>query len=136
VRLIIDTNIFIAALLKDSMTRKVLLNPKFDFYIPEFFLQELLNHFPELESKSGLSSAELRQLINLFLEHVHLVPLTEYKKFIVKAIPIMSEIDENDIPFIALSLAIKNDGIWSNDVHFKKQEVTTVYTTQELMELL
>jgi predicted nucleic acid-binding protein len=34
---------------------------------------------------------------------------------------IMDNIDPSDTPFIALALAVENDGIWSDDEHFNKQ---------------
>ena len=39
-----------------------------------------------------------------------------------------------DVSFIALALSIDNDGIWSEDKHFKKQDRVKVFTTEELMK--
>ena len=49
---------------------------------------------------------------------------------------LISVIDEKDVPFIALALSIKNDGIWTNDKHFKKQKKIKIFTTQDLIKLL
>jgi len=40
--------------------------------------------------------------------------------------------DINDVPFIALGLASKADGIWSDDTHFKTRKELTIYRTREL----
>jgi len=36
-KFIIDTNIVFSGLIKNSITRKILLNPNFEFYIPDFY---------------------------------------------------------------------------------------------------
>ena len=40
-KLIIDTNILISSLLKNSTTRELLLNESFEFYLPEMVMIEL-----------------------------------------------------------------------------------------------
>jgi len=40
-KLIIDTNIHFSGIIKDSVTRKILMHPDFEFYTPDFFLLEL-----------------------------------------------------------------------------------------------
>ena len=49
---------------------------------------------------------------------------------------IMDGIDKDDTPFIAAALSIENDGIWSDDKHFKKQTKVTVLNTEELLKSL
>ncbi len=135
-KLIIDTNIFFSGLIKDSITRKILLNPKFEFYVPEYFLSELNKYIPEIMKKAKLKNEELEKLINFFLEKIHLVPINEYKENLEKATEIFGIIDKKDIAFIALALSIKNDGIWSNDKDFDQQTEIKVFTTNEIMTLL
>ena len=48
----------------------------------------------------------------------------------------MRDIDEKDVQFIALALSIKNDGIWTNDKHFKKQNAIKILTTHDIIILL
>jgi predicted nucleic acid-binding protein len=43
-RLVIDTCILISALLKDSVTREILLFSSLEFLLPEHALEELENH--------------------------------------------------------------------------------------------
>jgi len=128
-KLIIDTNIFFSGLLRDSTTRKILFHPEYDFYIPDFFLFEYKEY---LLKKSRMDKLEFKQLIKKFLKKIHLVPIKEYMGELKNAEKIIGDIDEKDIPFIALAKAIKNDGIWSNDKHFKKQSKVRVYNTYDL----
>jgi predicted nucleic acid-binding protein len=41
--------------------------------------------------------------------------------------------DINDVPFIALCLATKADGIWSDDTHFSTQKQVTVFRTKDFL---
>jgi predicted nucleic acid-binding protein len=49
---------------------------------------------------------------------------------------IMDKIDPDDTPFIALALAIENDGVWSNDKHFGQQNRVKIWKTDVLLRLL
>ena len=50
------------------------------------------------------------------------VSIDEYGQNLDKANDIIGSIDENDVAFIALALATENNGIWTNDKHFRKQD--------------
>lgn len=134
-KLIIDTNIIFSGIIRDSMTRKLLLHPDYEFYIPDFFLFELKKYKDYLIKKTNLSKSEFNQVLNDLLENIHIVPIKEYSEKLIKAKEIIGAIDEKDIPFIAIALVLKNDGIWSNDKHFKKQSEIKVYTTQDLISM-
>ena len=57
----------------------------------------------------------------------------EYKKHQSK---LKSEIsDKKDLPYIACCLHIKSEGIWSHDIHFKKQNKVKVFTNIDLLNL-
>ncbi len=43
-RLVIDSNRVMAALLKNSLTREILLDSRFEFYSPDYLLTELRKH--------------------------------------------------------------------------------------------
>jgi predicted nucleic acid-binding protein len=49
---VIDANIFVAALLKKGATRKLLLNDELVLYTPEYLIEELFDHLQEFERKS------------------------------------------------------------------------------------
>ncbi|MHA1489373.1 MAG: PIN domain-containing protein [Promethearchaeota archaeon] len=46
-KLIIDANIIISGLIKDSTNRKIILSPKFEYFSPEFLLKELNKYYHE-----------------------------------------------------------------------------------------
>jgi len=135
-KLIIDTNVLISSLLKDSTTRALLLNESFDFYLPEIVMSEVKKYFPYIIQKSGKSEEEIKKLLNILLENLNLVPIEEYEDQMDEALKIMSKIDEKDTQFIALALSIKNDGIWSNDKHLDQQKKISHYKTVDIINLL
>jgi len=135
-KLIIDTNVIISSLLKDSTTREILLNESFDFYLPEIVMSEVKKYLPYIIQKSGLTEEEIKKLLNTLLENLNLVPIDEYVEKMDEAMEIIGKIDEKDTQFIALALSIKNDGIWSNDKHFNKQKKIHVYKTIDVLNLI
>lgn len=110
-QLIVDTNVLLSALIKDSNSRLILLHPNFEFFIPEYALEEFTKHKDVIVSKSGLKSNDLDILIGLIFENVITVPISSFAKHIPHAREIMNDIDPNDTPFIALALSFENDGI-------------------------
>jgi putative PIN family toxin of toxin-antitoxin system len=132
-KLVIDTNIIISGLLKQSITRKILLSEFFEFYLPEIVMKEVKKYSPYIMEKSDLSQDQLKNLLSIFLENITLVPMNKYKDKMNEAMEIMAKIDEKDSQFIALALAIKNDGIWSNDRHFEKQDKIQVFNTSDII---
>jgi predicted nucleic acid-binding protein len=140
--IIVDTNIIFSALVKDSICRKILLSPYFEFYIPEFAIEEIEKHTPLIQKKTGLQAKELRTLMSGILEGIKVVPKDDFEKFLEKSIKVMRNIDVNDAPFLALAapflalaLSFDNNGIWSEDAHFQKQYSVKVWTTEEMVRI-
>jgi len=78
-KLIIDTNVLISSLLKDSSTREILLNESIDFYVPEIILSEIKKYLPYIAQKSELSEDDVKKLLNTHMENLHLVHIDEYE---------------------------------------------------------
>ncbi len=64
-RIVVDTNILISSLIKDSITREILLLPYMDFYLPEFALEEVEAHKIKISKLSGLSPDEIDFFLDL-----------------------------------------------------------------------
>ena len=134
--MIVDTNRLIAATLRDSSSRRVLLCDKFEFYAPTLAREELFRHRLELLEKSGLPRARFYFGLRLVLSRVRLVDGVESLPAFQLAERVMEPIDVDDAPFVALALSIENDGIWTEDRHFEKQNVVRVWKTAELLGLI
>lgn len=132
-KLILDTNVFFSGIMKDSITRKILLYPDYEFYIPDFFLIELKKYEEYLINKTWLEKLKFKQLLKDILENIYLVPINEYSDKLIKAKEIIGNIDKKDIPFIAVALSFKNNGIRTDDKHFKEQFEIKIYSTKELI---
>ena len=135
-KLVVDANIVISALIRDSATRKILLDPRISSYVPEHFLGEIEEHREYIVKKSGLNEKEIEIILNGVISGLTIFPIEDFKDFMSKAISAMKNIDEEDAPFIALALSFDNDGIWSNDVHFDRQQLVPVWKTTDMLKII
>lgn len=130
---VIDTNVFISALIKDSMTRSLVVNSKHNLLFPEFEFEEINNHKEEILKKSGLSEDELQKLFSYLLKYVKIVKIKEILPYKNQAFDIIGNIDRDDVIFIATALAY-NASVWSDDKDFKKQNKVKILTTKDIVE--
>jgi len=126
----------LGALIRDSTTRSRLLSPNHEFYTPEFALEEVRKYAGLISSKSGLAADEINRLLNTLATNLKIVPLEDFTENIALAEEALKNIDETDVPFLALAMNIKCDGIWSNDKHMKEQKLVNVWNTTEVVSLL
>ncbi len=134
-RLVIDTNILIAALIKKSVTREIIIHPNMEYLVSEFAFQEAEKYKQEILQKTGLTTEEFDTLFEQLKDKLALIPDEEIQ-FKDKAQEIMRPSDIKDSIFIAIALSTENDGIWSEDKHFEKQNVVRIWKTRDLIEHL
>ncbi|MCK5624297.1 hypothetical protein KAI04_00455 [Candidatus Pacearchaeota archaeon] len=132
--LVIDTNIFISSLIKDSLTRYLIVNSPFNLFIPEQEIIEIKKYEKLISKKSKQSQNEIRDLIRKLLKYVSILRNDILLKYNNRANKIMGKIDKDDVLFIAAALVL-NCPIWSNDKHFKKQKIVKIFTTKEIYEI-
>ena len=135
-RLVIDSNRFMAGLIRPSACRKIILHKDFTFYSPDRILTEIDKYRDYLIEKSKLSEREYDILLYALLECVHLMPLTDFEKEFDVAFDIMKEIDVKDTSFLAIGIAVNAQGIWTEDADFSKQTRLRVYSTKDLLDLI
>ena len=129
--IVIDTNIFISALIKDGLIRDLIVNSKINLLFPDFEFEEIRKYKKEIMLKSGQPEKEFNVLMLRLLNYVKIIPKEIFANFRDEACKIIGDIDYKDIPFIATALAF-NASIWSDDKHFKKQNIIKVYTTKDM----
>ncbi len=134
-KLIVNTNRIIAAIIKDSYSRKILLSLPAELIMINLSHQEIKKHKSEIIEKSGLTDNELDYLLLKFKEKLILLDDEMIQKYMLEAKEIMEKIDTNDVPFIAAALATDSD-IWSDDSHFQRQKKIKVWKTKELVPLV
>lgn len=135
-KLIVDSSILISALIKDSVTREVLLLPFFEFLLPEYSFQEVEFRKNKISKLSGLSEYEIDIVLSLILENISIIPAQKIKAHFNKANELIGKVDPNDIPFVALALATENDGIWSNDKDFEVLKDIKVWKTTDIISYI
>lgn len=131
-RLIVDANILVAALLKKATTREILLTSDLEFFTPEHLFFEIkgLVKNKRFRKRLGVSDHELRELLTYLVQPIAFFPEERYLSHIRQALTLVAH--DEDAPYIALALALKAP-LWSNDAALKKQKFVKVYTTSELV---
>ncbi|MBI2444963.1 hypothetical protein HYV43_01080 [Candidatus Micrarchaeota archaeon] len=135
-RLVVDTNRLMAALIKDSVSRRILFSPRFEFHTVALLRQEISKHEIEIAEKSSLPLSLFYRLTESLFQRTLVVDEIQVQACMPPAKDAMDSIDPDDTPFIAAALAIGADGIWSDDRHFERQNLVPLFKTQDLFRLL
>src|SRR3989344_3923797 len=115
---VIDVNVVLSALMKDSTTREIIVKSGLDFCFPETSLTKIRKYKGLILEKSGLSEREFSQLFDKLLSFIRLIPTEEVKSRWLDAKKIIGHIDVEDDVFVATALS-QNAVIWSEDKHFE-----------------
>lgn len=132
-RVTVDANILFACLIKDSATRRLVLNPTLTLFAPEFLKDELAAHIIEIKEKSGMNDEELLRMIQKVFVQVTFVPDKDLKPFLHPAASLIA--DSKDWLYLACALH-EDTVIWSNDNDFGPQKRIRVLKTKELMSIV
>jgi len=81
-KIVVDTNRIIAALIKNGTTRDILLDYMFDFVTSDYIISEVNKHKDELKAMTKLTDDGFEIVLNMILERVKITPLVEYNSFI------------------------------------------------------
>ena len=133
-KILVDANIIISALIKDSKIRELLIKKRFEFVSPDFILEEIDKYKDYICEKSGLSKEEFELLITLIFENIKIIPKEEYETYLEKAKEIMKE-DIKDITYVACYFALRCDYLWTNDSDFDNNKDIKIINIKELLEL-
>lgn len=134
--LVIDTNILLSALIRDSATRKIIIKSEWEFYYPETALHEVRKYQRLVIEKSGISEAEYNALLDLLLKHIILIPEEQLLKYNKDANKLIGKIDADDAVFLAAAMSINDSKIWSNDPHLHMQKKIKAFKTEEILRIL
>ena len=135
-KLVIDSNRVMAGLIKDSITRMIILNEKFQFIAQEYLLTEIYKYKEYLMKKAHQTDKEFELTLSTLMERIDFIPEGEFINSLEKAEDIMNDIDPKDSPFLAVGLSFKVEGIWSEDKDFDHQNVIKRYSTMDLFSLI
>ncbi|MBI4146416.1 PIN domain-containing protein [Candidatus Woesearchaeota archaeon] len=134
--IILDTNVLIGALIRDSHIRRLIILSDIPLIYPEIMLHEVRKYKDLILQKSGMDEETYDKLLAKLLGYITLIPTEQLKERLPEAKEVMKAIDIKDAPFIAAALASENAVIWSDDAHFKMQKRITAYTTEEITKII
>lgn len=135
-KLTVNTNRIVAALIKDSVSRKILLSDILEFVIINFGKKEVDKYKNEILEKAGITEKQFEDLISIVFKRISVINDVAIQGKMNEAKEIMDKIDPDDTPFIAAALSVKNDGIWSDDRHFDKQDKIKIWKTKDLINYI
>lgn len=135
--IIIDTNVLLAFLLTDGMTRRIIAENPDVFMSPEYCFQELWEH-RDRWNMNKLKDSELLEIVR-DIKRLFVMPVSPevYVPYIKEGEKLTD--DKDDAPIVALALSVDNEGIWTHNIrHFRQKifgERIRVLSTKDVMEL-
>ena len=132
-KVVIDSNRVIAALIKDSTTRKILFNGNFEIVAPDYIKTEIDKYKNTVIEKAGITKNEFNILLSFIFENINIISQDEYSKFIVNFKEDIK--DPKDLAYIATCAATKAEGIWTHDPHFLEQNKVKIFTNKDMLNL-
>jgi predicted nucleic acid-binding protein len=127
----IDANILVAALIKGGFTRKLITNSGLTIFSPSFLFAEIMKYKNEIIKKSKGSEEDFNYLLAILLKNIKIVDNKDLVPYVSAARTLIS--DKKDILYFSCAL-YKDTVIWSNDKEFKKQKRIRIFTTEELIK--
>lgn len=134
--LVVDANVLLASLLKNAITRELLLDSRLKLYAPEHLISEtlhLLRKNTKIQKRIGLPPKAIEENFYLLTQEIETYPRKAYASFMEEAHKIAPH--KEDAPYLALALAL-NLSVWSNDKGIQAQSKVKVYSTTRLIAFL
>jgi predicted nucleic acid-binding protein len=131
-KLVIDANVVISALIADSKTRELIVTLEPDLLTPAFVHDEIENYEDLIVEKSGMELGRVTQFIDLLFQYIDVVPASEFYPTIEKADEAIGDTDPDDVLYLACAIAC-NATIWSDDSDFDEQDLVETYSTSEVI---
>lgn len=130
--LVVDTNVVFSAMIADGATRELVLDERLSCHVPEFFFSEFTKYLEVIQQKTGLDESDLKLLVSILFEDVHVVPRDEFTEHVPEAKEVIGSVDPDDVPFLALAIHL-DAGVWSDDDHFQRQDEVPSWGTADLV---
>ncbi|OYR43630.1 PIN domain-containing protein [Halorubrum sp. Hd13] len=132
-KLVIDANFVISALIADSKTRELIVTLEPDLLTPAFVYDKIENYEGLIVEKSGMKPARVAQFIDLLFQYIDVVPASEFYPAIESEDDAIGDTDLDDVLYLAC--AVVNDAaIWSDDSDFDEQSLVEIYSTSDVID--
>ena len=133
-KIILDANIIISALIRDSAVRAIVSLSGDDFYFPRVAINEIEKYRSLILDKAEITDVEFDILYHKLFRRITLVNDSKLEPFLKEALDIMGKTDISDAVFVACALVYRNSVIWSDDKHYKKQKRIKVWKTYDILQ--
>ena len=131
-KLVIDANVVISALIADSKTRELIVTLEPDLLTPAFVHDEVENYEDLIVEKSGMEPDRVAQFIELLFQYIEVIPADDFYPAIERADEAIGDTDPDDVLYLACAIA--NDAaIWSDDSDFDTQDLVDTYSTSDVL---
>ena len=131
-KLVVDANIVISALISDSKTRELIVTLEPSLVTPAVVYDEVEKYEALIVEKSGMDVDRVRQFLELLFGHIETVPVSDFYQHIEQADSAIGETDPDDVLYVACALGC-DASIWSDDSDFDEQDFVPVFTTSEVI---
>jgi predicted nucleic acid-binding protein len=131
-KLVIDANVVISALIADSKTRELIVTIKPDLLTPAFVHDEIESYEELIVEKSGMEPDRVAQFIELLFRYIDVVPAEEFYPAIDRAANAIGDTDPDDVLYLACAIA-GDAAIWSDDSDFDEQNLVETYSTSDVL---
>ena len=131
-KLVIDANVVISALIADSKTRELIVTLEPDLLTPAFVYDEIDNYEELIVEKSGMKPDRVEQFIDLLFQYIEVVPADDFYPAIDSADEAIGDTDPDDVLYLACAIA-SDAAIWSDDCDFDEQNLVEAYSTNDVV---
>lgn len=131
-KLVIDANVVISALIAGSKTRELIVTLKPDLLTPAFVYDEIDNYEELIVEKSGMEPDRVEQFIDLLFQYIDVVPADDFYPAIERADDAIGDTDPDDVLYLACAIA-SDAAIWSDDSDFDEQNPVEAYSTNDVV---
>jgi predicted nucleic acid-binding protein len=128
---VIDANAIFSILIKKGKNAEILMSPLFNFYAPEFLLEELEKYKEYITLKTKRTEENFQEIMTIIEEVINIILKEEFDNLMMHAKKISPDI--KDAAYLALAMML-NCPIWSNDKNLKKQDKIKIFSTEELTQ--
>lgn len=131
-KVVIDANRLIAALIKEGTTRLILFDNLFEFIAPDFIFNEIKKYEKEIIKKANITKEQFDILIALISENIMIIAVEEYEDIILE----LNVKDKNDIAYLAVAIKSNAYGIWTHDSGFLEVKEIKILTNIDMLKLI
>lgn len=132
-KIVLDANIIIAALMGSRGTLTIITSQNHTFYAPRRIADEIYNHKQLICDRMGQTSEEFDDHFNALLFFINVLEYVKYELHMKIAKEAIVHRDLSDADYIACALVVGADFVWTNDKDFAAQNVVPTKTTDEFI---